>query len=585
MVELRHHLIGANLLLKDLLHEKIEFSNEAVPGRQLHSTLRQAGLLLNEIHTLLELPDELYILTSERLFDEAISKIHLAEQTVLQKPELKVVMTSIKPQLNIRIKHLSEMLITDLQNPALKKREATTIIQNLHDLGFASKAREVFLDVRKKQIESSIFDLRKNFETEDQFLGNVNELALVVFTQINSTIDEFRNSFAALQEKSILSGLIVWVMSVLKIFNNEINQRIFSQQENFEKIGQTYDIIMRHQSQLEAKGLSVKFSLELEFQNLLAKVIENFRKRMDEGINTQFHEEKWQIKSITFRDKQLTMTDSGHYQFQSILNFSKVMPYVAPCRMGSVMKTLLLLDKYFFELSTFAENIPIEPISEFLGIVANAQYLCQDLLDLFSLEVPVDRKSSFSQQIKDLQSRINVLYQYIKDVYCSRYSESIVNSKLQWFKVSYNVVCKTDLDLEPTGIRKKFTKFFAYLSNLFKDGKNVLGEANSKELVSSILQRVIIGMSTGPFWTQCEPSEMFSEIGIEQFKTDFLFMEQAAESFLTPIAKKVLGQIETRALEMVGAQLNSIEHDHNQDKKRQEMVSKALTVHQTLKQS
>ena len=57
--------------------------------------------------------------------------------------------------------------------------------------------------------------------------------------------------------------------------------------------------------------------------------------------------------------------------------------------MGSIMKTLLLLDKYFFELSTFAENIEIEPINEFLGIVANAQYLCLDLLDLFSVEVTV----------------------------------------------------------------------------------------------------------------------------------------------------------------------------------------------------
>jgi len=85
--------------------------------------------ILSSLHWLLELPgmilpillhllgiayrmfdvDELDILTSERLFSEAIETIDKARTLIVNNPQLGAVEDVIKDDLNLRIKHLSEV--------------------------------------------------------------------------------------------------------------------------------------------------------------------------------------------------------------------------------------------------------------------------------------------------------------------------------------------------------------------------------------------------------------------------------------------------------------------------------------------
>jgi len=101
------------------------------------------------------LPDELDILTSERLFDTAVG--HLERCRALRaKPELNQAFAVITEQLEERVQKMSDLLMKDLQNPALKKSESRTVIGYLSRLGFAKKAREIFLETRSQKIRTEI---------------------------------------------------------------------------------------------------------------------------------------------------------------------------------------------------------------------------------------------------------------------------------------------------------------------------------------------------------------------------------------------------------------------------------------------
>jgi len=102
-----------------------------------------------------QLPDELDILTSERLFGKAVSEIENA-LSLKEKPELAPAFDSITEELEARVTKLSELLMKDLQNPALKKSESRTVISYLTRLGFAKKAREIFLETRSQKIRNEL---------------------------------------------------------------------------------------------------------------------------------------------------------------------------------------------------------------------------------------------------------------------------------------------------------------------------------------------------------------------------------------------------------------------------------------------
>lgn len=110
---------------------------------------------MKDIHWLLELPDELDILVSEREFEAAVAKIEKA-RGFRTSQQLALAFGSIADDLDERISKLAETLSKDLQNPALKKSESRTIITFLSRLGFAKRAREIFLDTRSRKVSSEI---------------------------------------------------------------------------------------------------------------------------------------------------------------------------------------------------------------------------------------------------------------------------------------------------------------------------------------------------------------------------------------------------------------------------------------------
>jgi hypothetical protein len=70
--------------------------------------------------------------------------------------QLALAVNAISDDLEDRIWKLAEILMKDLQNPALKKSESRTVILYLSRLGFSKKAREIFLDTRSQKINNEI---------------------------------------------------------------------------------------------------------------------------------------------------------------------------------------------------------------------------------------------------------------------------------------------------------------------------------------------------------------------------------------------------------------------------------------------
>lgn len=117
---------------------------------------------MGNIHWLLELPDELDILTSDRSFAEATNKllrckwlkyisiiytyintiIFLARKLVKDNPNLAPVITFIKDDLDARARRLANQMCYDLHNIAMKPNQVSHTLGLLKNLGFVEMVRK-----------------------------------------------------------------------------------------------------------------------------------------------------------------------------------------------------------------------------------------------------------------------------------------------------------------------------------------------------------------------------------------------------------------------------------------------------------
>lgn len=166
MLELRNHLTEVNAVIKSLQNVSLHVNAAPPPQRIRQAAVGESSSVVSDIHWLLELPDELDILTSERLFESAVSLVEKAEK--MRDKEKRgdavgsrydAVFKSIKEAYDERVAALSASLLKDLQNPALKKTESRTVITYLTRLGYAKTAREIFLETRSRKIRYDLFPI------------------------------------------------------------------------------------------------------------------------------------------------------------------------------------------------------------------------------------------------------------------------------------------------------------------------------------------------------------------------------------------------------------------------------------------
>lgn len=259
MLELRNNLNEMSSTLKDLQNVNINL-NRPIEKKVRFS--HENSELIKDIHWLLELPDELDILTSERLFDTAIEQIERANK-LKESEHLTLAFSSIKDSFEHHIQNLSRILVKDLQNPALKKTESRKIILYLTRLGFSRTAREIFLETRSKKIKNEIRKLRY----ENDVGLYINEIARIIFTAIDSTCDDFQHCF---KENAMISGFIVWTVKEMSNFLLYFKRKIHSATEvnNEALIKKCFDIAQAHCKTLENRGLSLTFYLRETFKDM-----------------------------------------------------------------------------------------------------------------------------------------------------------------------------------------------------------------------------------------------------------------------------------------------------------------------------
>jgi hypothetical protein len=549
MLELRNHLTEVNAVIKGL--QNVALNTTAAPPQQ---RIRQAASgdsssVISDIHWLLELPDELDILTSERLFEAAVSLVERAEK--LKEKEkgatgrYDAVFKSIKEAYDARVQALSASLLKDLQNPALKKTESRTVITFLTRLGFAKTARQIFLETRARKIRSDVSKLKYDNNTSLY----VNELARVVFTAIDSTCDDFQHCFG--KDSTMTSGFVVWTIQEMANILSLFRRHVFfsSDIDNFTLVGKCFEITTAHCKMLEQRGLSLTFYLRQTFHKDLVSVINNYYQRMEATFAKQLTEESWDSKSVPSLDGKSTLqvTESCRYvETMSMRFINGVLSVWSQELVPTVIFTMVgLLEKYLTDISRLLRSQSDLNDRQRLAIVSNASYISTKVLpQLFNAIEP--QLKYIPNELADFRKRLTTKIQEMKQHYAFATARSIVCDQLDWEHTTYPMESIDDASAAPS---PNVVRVFEYvLGTLSTDITNAIGANEVKELQTLLFSRIVDEMGIGPFWSRESDKEesMFGgEGGLQQFILDMKFCLEACAPFRAPdIADKIKALID-----------------------------------------
>lgn len=543
MLELRNHLTEVNAMIRGLQNVSLNVTT-GPPQQRIRSTASgESSTVISDIHWLLELPDELDILTSERLFESAVSLVEKAEKMRdLDKGvnnsgalgRYEAVFKSIRETYDARVQALSASLLKDLQNPALKKTESRTVITYLTRLGYAKTARQIFLETRSRKIRSDVAKLKYDNNTTLY----VNELARVVFTAIDSTCDDFQHCFG--KDSTMTSGFVVWTIQEMSNILALFRRHIFysSDIDNFTLVGKCFEITTAHCKTLEARGLSLTFYLRQTFHKDLVSVINNYYKRMEATFAKQLTEESWDSKAVTALDGKtsLQVTESCRYVETMTSKFlAGVVSVWSQELVPTVIFTLVgLLEKYITDISRLLRTQSDLNDRQRLAIVANAYYIVN--------KVTVQHSTTIEGQLKhvptelvDFRKRLVTKLQEMKQHYAFATARSIVSEQLDWEHSTYPMEV---IDVENAAPSPNVVRVFEYLlGTLSNDITNAIGASEVKEFQTLLFSRIVDEMAIGPFWARegdKEESMFGGEGGLQQFILDMKFSQEACAPFRAP---------------------------------------------------
>jgi len=291
------------------------------------------------------------------------------------------------------------------------------------------------------------------------------------------------------------------------------------------------------------------------------------RKKVVTALNGQLAEEKWTVRDFAIEvpvPKMIWMTESGIFVYNVAEKFSAVLPLINTESVAVVFSTLSsILEKYFFELSGHVDNANLIN-KQYLAIIANAGHLSNELLSKviqqhkdtrirqeqllrLAKEKTEETKDLAGEELKLLQARLTALYVDIKESYLKNTSNDIVNNKLDWGNTKYDMGTVDEGTITPS---LKFLKLFDYLHRMAAEVGATLGKDSVQDIISTVLERVLLGLTAGPFWNKesSRTESMFSTGGICQFVLDMKFIIEASANFLTEKAKTEIKTSIERAL-------------------------------------
>lgn len=585
MLELRNHLTEVNAVIKGLQNVSLQVSTGPPPQRvrQTLGAKSETSGVISDIHWLLELPDELDILTSERLFESAVSLVERAEKLKEKEKGLAVgrydaVFKSIKDAYDARVQALSASLLKDLQNPALKKTESRTVITYLTRLGYAKTAREIFLQTRSRKIRSDVSKLKYDNNTSLY----VNELARIVFTAIDSTCDDFQHCFG--KDSTMTSGFVVWTIhemaNILMLFRRHI---FFSEVDNFTLVGKCFEITTAHCKTLEQRGLSLTFYLRQTFHKDLVSVINNFYQRMEATFAKQLTEESWDSKSVLAIDGKtsLQVTESCRYVENMAMKFiSGVVSVWSQELVPTVIFTLVaLLDKYVTDIARLLRSQTDLNDRQRLAIVANAFYISDKVLVQLSKTIEQQLKHMPSELV-DFKRRLNQKVQEMKQHYAFATARSVVCDQLDWEHTTYPM---ETIDSENAAPSPNILRTFEYLVDaLGTDISNAIGPNEVTEFQTLLFSRIVDEMAVGPFWTRESDKEesMFGgQGGLQQFILDLKFSQEACAPFRAPdVSERIKALIDRAILNYCTAKkiFKNVEKILNEEAWERKTIKKAI---------
>eukprot|EP01130_Rhizamoeba_saxonica_P013723 TRINITY_DN5894_c1_g1_i1.p1 TRINITY_DN5894_c1_g1~~TRINITY_DN5894_c1_g1_i1.p1 ORF type:complete len:706 (-),score=144.72 TRINITY_DN5894_c1_g1_i1:146-2263(-) len=553
MLELRNYFTEINAILKgmDKLHLNLDGPS---------TLLRMDGKLDHETQTaiqeLLELPYEIDILTSERLFDKAIGMIEKHDELAQKLPQLAIAKQSIKEDLSIRISKMAEILIDDLQNPAIKKSECDHVISYLIRLGYSSKASQVFLHTRSIQINN---DVRKLTETFD-LKSYISEHSRIIFNGISSTCDDYTAWFP---DEKMLSGFSVWAVHELQNFSLTFQRLAFGRDirdlDSFIVVRQCFDIAQAHSKLLEDKGLSIFFYLKQQFHRDLRISLKQMFNRNKGLMVSMIGEETWDSKPVTDDEVRLTLTGSGSFVYFNIKQSVSVLSKVAVRELVPTMTSKLVqqLNEYYIELTLAVCNYDDETPKlnahikdvQVLAIISDAYSISHQLLSKVVEEYDREDKLNIGDSVKlvtDMRTKAKNEYKNLISLYCRCRADGILARK--FYRNNTKLYGKDEQPKEPSDNFSKLISKFLY--QLASDGLKILKRKLMISIITEILDHIIISLTEGDeFWKFDETDEecRFGEGGIIQYILDMKFIASASENCLSEQSEQLIKDTINRA--------------------------------------
>jgi hypothetical protein len=526
MLELRNFLTEVNSTIKGLQRQGLNFDKSALPQRKRTGKLIRDEELMGNIHWLLELPDELDILTSDRSFAEATNKLLRSRKLVKDNPNLAPVITFIKDDLDARARRLANQMCYDLHNIAMKPNQVSHTLGLLKNLGFVEMAKQTYLEYKTTQLKNEIKKLR--FEGDTSIY--INELSRIVFSFIDAASDEFKLNF---KEPAMMSGFVAWAIRQLDYFADLFRRQVFSAEiDNFTMMGICFNIANAHCKTLDGKGLALTFFLRRAFQRDITSSINNFKSKSESMINKLLTEENFDAKKFDAgNNKTLLLTESANYVYTILQKFInavltiinlELLPKVIP----AITNTL---EKYVFELSTKIETQRNLTDKQYLAIMSNVMNLTDDLIPKITAQFE-DTIKRGAEELSALRGRMNLLYADIRLSYANWRATDLLNNKLDWSNMIYKQDSIDNMNAAPS---TKIVRLFEYLYNLSIDVGNFVNKNYVKSIVQEVLEQVALGFSEGKFWQneKDKVKAMFTVSGIQQMVLDFKYCIEASGNY------------------------------------------------------
>ncbi|EFA85069.1 exocyst complex subunit 8 [Heterostelium album PN500] len=467
------------------------------------------------IQWLTTVPHELEVAVEQREFETAVSIVEKINEIYQNNQKVEIVMQThpLKELVDQRIKSLTETLIDTLRSPILKPTQIKETIAWLVRLGQTDQAKTIFLESRTNTIQAAIKKLVKRGD----LVRNIGEITKITFSQIDTTCQDYCNSFS---EAYMTSGLIEWIIYQLEIICDTINRQVFII-DNFQTISHILRIVESHCEMLDQSGLSLISYWNLLLNPHLEKLISTYESKIVDLLQQHLNEEKWVGNTqweyeITIQPKsapnspvqspknsfisqhlqhqqhneevKLKLTESTIFLNTIIQRFANDICHITTVELIPVVSSSLqkIFKEYMSHLLTAMQKDLND--SQAHAIISDAVFITEDLLFRISnrIEDALDRPINNLEMLKE---NLDGLFRRIRDEYAAKKAVEIVVNIMIWDEGVYSI----EEEIEP--FPKKFIKLSEYLETLSNSIQNNVNVESVIPITSRILSEIVVVIS------------------------------------------------------------------------------------------